>query len=187
MLDLWMWGSVLPSSQTFLGGEGVASACSKVAHVLSSLGELAHTFFMAPSWNFFLPSDFGSLSPVRWEGMDKPRKPLAIMTSQSTLLWVGLLHFCTQSRRMGLSAWVCHELMLPATKAPSGWPPQAEKLRRNAMTSWLLCSCTCSLCSQDWAEILWGPLRNRGQWENFPSLPDSPSFPKLLLTRVHPS
>ena len=143
---------------------------------------------MAPGWNFFLPSDFGSLSPARWEGTDKPRKPLAIMTSQSTLRWVGLLHFCTQSGRMGLSAWVCHELMLPATKAPSGWPPQAEKLRRNAMTSWLLCSCACSLCSLDWAEMLWGPLTEGSERTSPPSQTAPPSqrsrWPECIPAKV---
>lgn len=33
------------------------------------------------------------------EGTDRPQKPLAIMTSQSTLLWAWLLHF-------GAEEWV---------------------------------------------------------------------------------
>lgn len=41
---------------------------------------------------------------------------------------------------MGLSAQVCHELMLPAVEAPLGQPPQAQNRSSNVMTSWLFIS-----------------------------------------------
>ena len=150
MLDCWVWRSVLPSSpRPSWGGEGVAGAHGRqVGSVFSSLGRLASCDSTPSSrplgWNFFLPWDLCSLSPVRW-GRDRhaSKAPRHYDLTKHPPLGLAPALLCW---RMGLSARVCHELMLPATKAPSGWPPQAEKLGRNAMTSWLLC--TCSLCSR---------------------------------------
>lgn len=33
----------------------------------------------------------------------------------------------------------------------------------------------------------WGPFRNKGMGENFPSLPECPSSLKVFLTEAHPS
>lgn len=75
------------------------------------------------------------LQGQRWDGgTGMPRKPSYDNLLQTPSSEFGSCHFYTHSSRMCLSPQICHELTLPAMKAPLGWPHQAEKLR-NAMTS----------------------------------------------------
>lgn len=93
-------------------------------------------------------------------------------------------HFHTHNSRMGLSARVYYELMLPAVKAPWGGPSAPDAAECNDFMADL----TCSLCSLGCApsrDVL-RVFQRRAVGEDVPWSPESPSFLKALLAKAHP-
>lgn len=95
-----------------------------------------------------------------------------------------LLHFCTHSSRVGPSVHTAMSSYF-LYESPFGMAPQSEELRG---MPWLQgCSFTCSLCSQNQAEMLLRAFQKQRHGRQLPLTTRWPSFLKLLLAEAYPS